>query len=73
MFHRSVQEFETQLLDSDDPKEVEAELIAATDYYEKTEPVAVVEQNVEDLNNREELFDWLLTWHEVLQTESTTK
>eukprot|EP00029_Vermamoeba_vermiformis_P010191 TRINITY_DN5303_c0_g1_i1.p1 TRINITY_DN5303_c0_g1~~TRINITY_DN5303_c0_g1_i1.p1 ORF type:complete len:782 (-),score=153.35 TRINITY_DN5303_c0_g1_i1:109-2454(-) len=72
LYSQIIQEFETQLLDSDNPEEVDSELMAANDYYEKTEPVVEEIEGNED-QQRERLLEWLFSKFEVLQSENTVR
>lgn len=69
----SVHEFETQPLDSDDPNEVEVALIAATNYYEKPEPSEVENVTENAVDNRREMFNWIFSKYEILDSESTLR
>lgn len=66
-----VHEFETQLLDDDDPNEVDLELMGASDYYEKNEQIADIKED--DDIQRERMFEWVFSKIEVLQLEKTQR
>jgi hypothetical protein len=59
VYSEIIHEFETQLLDDDDPNEVDLELMGASDYYEKHEQIADIKED--DDIQRERMFEWVFS------------